>query len=168
MTKARGAPITVRRATLADLPTVLELRLALLREHGGNRVYKRLRADAEERAERLYSAQLQATGEAIFLAERGREVVGILRCVQTAGSPLLTPSQYGYVSSAYVRPSARRAGVLHLLLAAAEAWCAERGLTELRLHNAADSETANAAWEAMGFEIVEHMRVRDISRREGS
>jgi ribosomal protein S18 acetylase RimI-like enzyme len=159
--------ITVRRATLADLPAVLEMRLALLREHGDNRVYRRLRADAEERAERLYSAQLQATNEVIFLAERGREVVGILRCVLSAGSPLLSPAQYGYVSSAYVRPTARRAGVLRLLLDAAETWCGERGLTEIRLHNAADNPTANAAWDAMGFEIVEYMRVREIRLESG-
>ena len=158
--------IAVRRATLADLPAVLELRLALLREHGNNRIYKRLRADAEARAERLYAAQLQSESEAMFLAERGDQVVGILRCVQTAGSPLLSPAQYGYVSSVYVRPSVRRSGVLRRLLSAAETWCSERGLREMRLHNAADNSAANAAWDAMGFEVVEHLRVREIARHD--
>ena len=152
----------MRRATLADLPLVLELRLALLREHGNNRVYRRLRSDAPARAEKLYAAQLQSPTEAMFLAQQGREVVGILRCVQSAGSPLLMPPQYAYVSSVYVRPRARRGGVLRALLAAAEAWCAERGLTEMRLHNAADNPEANAAWGALGFEVVEVMRVREL------
>ena len=162
MTARPVTATTVRRATLADLPVVLELRLALLREHGGNRIYRRLRSDAPARAEKLYAAQLQSATEAMFLAQHGREVVGILRCVQSAGSPLLLPSQYGYVSSVYVRPRARRAGVLRALLAAAEEWCAEHGLTEMRLHNAADNPEANAAWAAMGFEIVEVMRVREL------
>ena len=34
-----------------------------------------------------------------------------LRCMLAAGSPLLLPERYGYVSSAYVRPAARRRGV---------------------------------------------------------
>lgn len=164
MTASTGAATTVRRATLADLAVVVELRIALLREHGGNLVYRRLRSDAAARAEKLYAAQLQSPTEAVFLAQRGQEVVGILRCVQSAGSPLLVPAQYAYVSSVYVRPQARRGGVLRSLLTAAEAWCAERGLTEMRLHNAADNPGANAAWEALGFEIVEVMRVRELER----
>jgi aminoglycoside 6'-N-acetyltransferase I len=59
----------------------------------------------------------------------------------------------------YVIPAARRRGVLRALLAAAAAWCKSRGLTEMRLHNPADSDVANAAWEALGFTIVEHLRV---------
>ena len=164
MTALPGTATTVRRATLADLPVVTELRLELLREHGNNRIYRRLRSDAPARAEKLYAAQLQSPTEAMFLAQRGRDVVGVLRCVQSPGSPLLMPPQYAYVSSVYVRPRARRGGVLRSLLAAAEAWCAERGLTEMRLHNAADNPDANAAWEAMGFEIVEVMRVRELER----
>jgi ribosomal protein S18 acetylase RimI-like enzyme len=51
------------------------------------------------------------------------------------------------------------------LLAAADRWCAERGLDEMRLHNAADNPLANAAWEALGFEVVEHLRVRKLTSR---
>lgn len=162
MTARRRPLVSIRRATLADLPIVLELRLALLREHGDNPVYRRLRPDAPARAERLYTAQLQSPTETMFLAERGDEVVGILRCVQSVGSPLLTPEQYGYISSVYVKPSARRSGVLRELLAAAERWCDERGLTEMRLHNAAGNGAANAAWDAMGFEVVEVLRIRSV------
>ncbi len=149
----------MRPATEHDLPVVLELRLALLREHRANPIYRQLRADAPARARQLFAAQLRSPNEVILLAEVGGEVVGILRCVQSSGLPLLLPAQYGYISSVYVVPSARRHGVLHALLAEAVAWCKARGLTEMRLHNAAESEVANAAWEALGFKIVEHLRV---------
>ena len=79
--------------------------------------------------------------------------------------PLLDPAQYAYVSSVYVLPNARERGVLHAMLAAADAWCVERGLDEMRLHNAADNPLANAAWEALGFEVVEHLRVRSLGPR---
>jgi len=154
-----AAPI-VRPATLDDLDTVVALRLALLREHARNVVYGRLRDDAPQRARRLFASQIESTHEVTLLAERRGRAVGILRCVEATGSPLLHPARYAYVSSVYVAPSARRSGVLRALMAAAEAWSRERGLAEMRLHNAADNPVAGATWEAMGFEVVEVLRVR--------
>jgi len=155
--------ITVRTASMADLPLIVELRLALLREHGDNPIYERLRPDAPDRARRLFAAQLRSPDEVIFLAEMHGEVSGILRCIQTGGLPLLFPATHGYISSVYVVPRARRRGVLRALLAAAIEWCETRGLTELRLHNASDNAIANAAWDALGFRVVEHLRVRRLA-----
>ena len=163
--RARATPAAVRVATPADLPVVVELRLALLREHRDSPLYGRLRPDARQRAERLYAAQLASPGEVIFLAEIEGAAVGILRCMAAQGAPLLLPERYGYISSVYVRPSARRRGVLRVLLAAAERWCLDRGLDELRLHNAAENAVANATWAAFGFEPVELLRVRPLRRR---
>ena len=150
--------VQVRPATPADLAFVVELRLALLREHGNNPIYARLRADAPERARRIFSAQLSSPNERIFLAESDGTVIGIIRCVESTGSPLLDPARYAYISSAYVRPEARRRGALRALVAAARNWCAERGLDEARLHSVADDEGSNRAWDALGFDVVEHMR----------
>ena len=105
------ATITVRRARPSDLSHVVRLRLALLHEHGEHPVYSRLRKDAEKRAHEMFASQLVSPGEVIFLAERDGEVVGILRCVESLASPLLEPPRYGYVSSVYVTPEARRHGV---------------------------------------------------------
>ena len=154
--------LRLRRATVDDLPVVLELRFSLLREHADNPLYGRLRRDARERAERLYAAQLAAAGELTLLAEWRGTVVGILRCMVGQGSPLMHPERYGYIASVYVRPPYRRRGVLRALLAAAERWSAQQGLTELRLHNAVDSTLANASWEALGFEAVEVLRIRPV------
>lgn len=154
--------LSVRPATPGDLDVVTELRIALLREHAGNAIYGRLRRDAEQKARPLYAAQLRSTQEVILLAETGERTVGILRCVDTLGSPLLEPSRYGYVSSVYVRPTARRSGVLRALLDSAERWARGRGLTELRLHNAADNDLAASTWEGLGFTIVEQLRLRPI------
>ena len=132
--------------------------MALLREHRGNPIYARLRGDAPERARRIFAAQLSSPNERIFLAESDGTVVGIIRCVESAGSPLLEPARYAYISSAYVRPEARRRGALRALVAASRHWCAERGLDEARLHSVAGDEGSNRAWDALGFEVVEHMR----------
>lgn len=163
--RLRVGGVTVRVATPKDLDVVVELRLALLREHADSPLYGRLRPDARRRAERMYAAQLATPGEVIFLAEEGRETLGILRCLAAQGAPLLLPERYGYISSVYVRPRARRRGVLRALMDAAERWCEERGLDELRLHNAAENDVANATWAALGFAPVEVLRTRPLRRR---
>jgi ribosomal protein S18 acetylase RimI-like enzyme len=158
-------PVRIRQATTADLDVVVALRLALLREHGTNAVYGRLRDDAPARARRLFGTQLASAGEVTFLAERDGEAVGIARCMESTGSPLLDPPRYGYLGSVYVVPTARRSGIMRALLAAGETWCARRGLGELRLHSTADHEGSNAAWDALGFTVVEHLRIRPIGDR---
>jgi GNAT superfamily N-acetyltransferase len=158
--------IRVREAVPRDLDAVVALRLALLREHPDHPVYGRLRTDVTARARELFAAQLRSTMEAIFLAESAGEVVGILRCVESIGSPLLEPARYAYVSSVYVRPELRRRGVLRALLRAAERWSRARGLDQMRLHNVAGSAMAEAAWSSLGFAVVEQVRVRDLNRRD--
>jgi GNAT superfamily N-acetyltransferase len=152
----------VRQATLADLETVVAMRLDLLREYADHPVYGRLRDDANARAHEMYRAQLVAQDQAIFLADRNDRAIGILRCVDALGSPLLDPVRYCYVSSVYVAPRARRTGVLHALFDAATNWARARGLTEMRLHNAITDARAVAAWDALGFSVVEQVRTRGI------
>lgn len=160
--RAADPTVVVRPATIADLDTVVDLRLALLREHRGNPLYEHLRPDAPARARRLFAAQIRSPDDAILLAEREGRVVGILRCVKTGGLPLLYPDTHAYVSSVYVLPAERQRGTLRALLDAAIAWAKARGLFELRLHSAVDNAAANAAWEALGFRIAEHLRIRRL------
>ncbi|HEU4723427.1 MAG TPA: GNAT family N-acetyltransferase [Gemmatimonadaceae bacterium] len=153
----------VRPATPRDLDAVVALRIALLREHPNHPIYGRLRSEVDRRARELFAAQIRSRTETIFLAELAGEVIGILRCVESIGSPLLEPTRYAYVSSAYVRPDVRRRGVLRALLAEAERWSRARGLDQMRLHNVAGSEAAERAWDALGFAVVEQVRLRSLS-----
>ena len=118
--------------------------------------------DAERRARRLFAGQLVSATETLILAEHGAEAVGILRCADIEGSPLLLPERYAYASSADVTPEWRRRGVLRQLLAAAEEWAARRGLTEMRLSAASDRESTLAAWRALGFVQAEQLQVRTL------
>lgn len=156
------ADISVRRAGVDDLDTVVELRLALLREYGDHPLYGNLRPDARERAYELYRTQLKSPHETIFVAELGPRIVGLMRCVDMPSSPLLFPERYCYVSSVYVRPTERRKGVLRALLATADQWCEEQGIDEMRLHNSASAIVAEQAWSALGFNLVEQVRRRTL------
>lgn len=160
------AEVRVRQASPDDLDLVVALRLALITEHRDNIIYGRTHRDMRSRAEKLFLAQLRSPREITLLAERAGQLAGILRCVDSAGHPLLYPDRYGYISSVFVRPEARRHGVLRAMLSAAERWCRARGLDELRLHNAADNPLSNASWEALGFGIAEHLRIRRLAAEE--
>ena len=48
-------------------------------------------------------------------------------------------------------------------MAEVERWCRARGLEQMRLHNVAGSEAAEGAWDALGFAIVEQVRLRAVS-----
>jgi GNAT superfamily N-acetyltransferase len=63
----------------------------------------------------------------------------------------------------YVRPEARRRGVLRALVREAERWSRARGLEQMRLHNVAGSIEAEGAWEALGFAVVEQVRLRSLA-----
>ncbi len=154
--------IEVRRATIADLDTVIELRLALLREYSNHPIYGRLHPEAEERARPVFLHQIQSPDQAIFLAAHDGRIAGITRCVDTKGSPLLMPDRYFYVTSVYVIPELRRHGILSALVERVEQWSTERGLTEMRLHNSTLNAATRAAWDGLGFEINEEVRLKHI------
>lgn len=156
--------ISVRRATLDDLDTVIALRIALLREYAGHPIYGRLHPEAESRARPLFEQQIQSPDQAIFLAARAGDIAGIGRCVDSKGSPLLLPDRYCYVTSVYVKPEHRRHRVLSALMEHIEDWATRRGLGELRLHNSVLHAHARAAWDQLGFEINEEVRLKHIGR----
>jgi ribosomal protein S18 acetylase RimI-like enzyme len=157
-----SARVLVRRANLADAHRIAELRLALLDEHKVNAIYSRVRRDAPARALDLTREQLASERQAMFVAIRGQRIVGVLRCIEQRGHRLLRPARYALISTVYIEPPERRQGVLHSLMDAATAWSRERGLREMRLQNAIDNPLAVAAWEALGFRVVEQIRLRTL------
>ena len=154
--------IRVRTATLADAQRIAELRLSLLAHHKNNPIYSRVRGDARPRAVDLTEEQLASTSQVMFVAVRGERILGVLRCIEQRGHRLLRPARYAHIGTVYVVPSARRQGVLRALLDAAITWCRERGLKEMRLQNAIDNPLAMAAWESLGFRVVEQIRLRRL------
>jgi GNAT superfamily N-acetyltransferase len=154
--------VIVRPAGLLDIETIVRFRIALLKEHAANPIYGRLRADAAERAHRTTPMYLASGREITWIAMDGKTPVGMLRCIEGRGSPLLRPARFGYIASVFVSQSHRRRGILHQLVDAATIWCRNRGITEMRLHSTPENEAANVAWERLGFGTVEYLRRREI------
>jgi GNAT superfamily N-acetyltransferase len=162
---AHDGVIAVRRATRDDATVITEMRLALLEEERDHPLFTDPPPDVVRRARALSDHQLEGQRETFFLAFDGEPVVGMLRCLEARGSPLAGPARYAMVTSAYVRPTHRRRGVLRALLGAADDWCRSRGLGEMRLHCGLTNDAGNATWDSLGFDPVEVLRRRYVPAR---
>jgi GNAT superfamily N-acetyltransferase len=160
--QAAATRVRIREATTADVDRLAEMRLALVTAHPGHLVYGPLRPNALEICRELTARQFRSRRQTVFVAVRGRRIIGMLRCVDAPGHRMFRPARHGYVTMVFVEPDARRRGVLRALLARAIRWCKQRGLDQMRLHNAAGNLLAEAAWESLGFRVVEHARLKHI------
>jgi aminoglycoside 6'-N-acetyltransferase I len=154
--------LEVRAATSSDLDAIVLLRMALLHEEAKSNLVARLRPDAPQRARALFAAELASERGITLLASIAGQAIGVVRCSTSRSAELVSPSRYAYLSWAWVRPEYRRQGVLRALVAAAEQWSRERGLSEMRLRVTMDNAVGDAAWSALGFAPVELVRRRPI------
>lgn len=90
---------------------------------------------------------------AVFVVDRGTPTLGgfIEVSVRSRVDGAMS-DRVGYVEGWYVAPELRGRGVGQQLMAAAERWTVERGLTELGSDVELDNEGSLRAHEALGFE----------------
>lgn len=138
--------VSVRRATPKDLDVIVPLRAALRREDPSPLREPTLDDDGGELVA-LTRRQLGDARQLWLLAERGAPC-GVLRCAIVRRDDT---APYAVLTTAYVIPTARRAGVLRQLVEGATAWAASQGVTEVRLRTNAPNAAAAAAWGALGF-----------------
>ena len=149
---------------MADLAAVTAMRVALLREEIRNPFFANPHPDATLQAERLTRAELGAPGQTFLVATRDGVTVGMLRCRAVQRTPLVEDVRQGVVTTVYVLPSQRRTGVLRALLRAADQWCREEKLPEMRLQCALTNDAGRKAWESLGFEPAEVLYLREVPR----
>jgi GNAT superfamily N-acetyltransferase len=162
--RSEAARPFVRRAGADDVAAIVDMRLALLREELRAPLHRHAHPDAARRARRLTERQLAGAREVVFVAEIGGAPVGMLRCAMVRASPMVRPSRYALLTTAYVRPAHRRRGVLRVLVRAALRWCRAAGLAEMRLHCALTNHGGASAWRALGFEPAEVLHRRVIAK----
>ncbi len=166
--KVRATQVAVRRAQAGDLDAVVAMRTALIESSRSNPINRRLRRDFGDLARPLFASHLEDPRCLTLLALAGERPIGMLRCMLSAANPLHDPPRHGYVLSVYVEPAHRRGGVLSALMRHADAWCAQQGAAEMRLHCGVENRVGNAAWKALGFEAAEVLRVRRIPQQRAS
>ncbi len=132
--------VSVRRATEADQPGLRELWEEFEAEVPAPPEFVETWDDEWQDV----AADIAGRG-AVFLAEDDDGVLGSVRARMLAGD-------VWHIVFAYVRPSARRQGLLKQLIAPVLAEGRSRGSTRVTLDVMADNSAGVAAWKRLGFE----------------
>ncbi|MFD0205279.1 MULTISPECIES: GNAT family N-acetyltransferase [Saccharothrix] len=146
---------TVRRATTADLETVLGLALAELRYSSmvGSTVH---RPDAAALKRRTLADRLAAGGPA-WLAERDGIAVALAECAVVTSEPgnwtatRLPPGRWGYVNCVSVLPGARGTGIGRQLMAHAHRELHRLGTVGTYLYYNPPNPLSSVFWPRQGY-----------------
>lgn len=145
--------ITIRHATLADLPRLLQYRRAMAEEMDGsdeiamNRMMTAL--------EPYLRAAMPEGRWHSWIAEPGG--CGSVEIVQWVPGRLDPTPRRVWIHSVYIEPSFRRRGIGRRLTETMVTWCREQGFHWIYLHA---SEQGRPLYESLGFERSTEMRLK--------
>lgn len=148
--KAKASTVTVRRAAPADIPTLVELRLALFRDLGS--VARTDEAPALAEAIRTYMDRNMASGRyLVWVAEADDAIIATASVVLLEKMPSAhNPSgMEAYVMSVYTTPAYRRLGAGEAVMRAILAFTQEQGISRVSLHA---SDHGRPLYERLGFQ----------------
>ena len=147
------ADIIVRRATRADARELGTLGGMLMRTHYAFDQQRFMSpGDAPEAGYgRFLASQLGDTESAVFVAERGGEVLGYVYVGLEPQSWKELREAAGFIHDVAVAEHGRRLGVARALVDAAMAWLREQGAPRVLLWSAAPNDAAQRLFESLGF-----------------
>jgi GNAT superfamily N-acetyltransferase len=136
--------VSVRRMAPNDVPASR----ALLRQLG-------YPMDAQE-VRRRYEAVAMSRDHILMVAEQGGSVIALCH---TFARPALDKPPEAVVQALVVDPASRALGVGKMMMAAVEAWAADRGYTSVTLGSSVSRSDAHAFYEAIGYarEATSHL-----------
>lgn len=138
--------MTVRKATVEDLETVLDL----AHEFFVSSQYAEFEGD-RGRLAGVFTQVLELG--VIFLAEDDSGVAGFL--VLVAIPHLFSGTHYAEELAWFVRPRARGSSAAWRLMAAGQEWCRQRQLSSWRMVAPTDSPTVGELYRRLGFSEFE-------------
>jgi GNAT superfamily N-acetyltransferase len=150
---AENGFLTIRKATLADLPLLLSYRRAMAEEmdRAHEPAVNRMIAALEPY---LRSAIPEGRWHSWIAEPGGCGSVEVVQWVPGRQDP--TPRR-AWIHSLYVEPAFRRHGIGRRLTATITAWCREQGFEWVYLHA---SEQGRPLYESLGFLTSSEMRLK--------
>lgn len=103
-------------------------------------------------------------GHAVYVAVAGGQVAGF---VSVSERTHFTGQVDAYVGELGVRPDMERRGIATALMAAAQAWAADRGRPFLTLETGAANQPARSLYRALGFQEEDVRLTKTITPRPG-
>ena len=145
--------LTVRRATIADVPALGELGAMLMRTHYefDSSRFMAPGDDAEEGYAWFLGTQLHEADVVVFVAERAGEVAGYIYAGIEPLSWKELRDECGFIHDVVVHERGRGTGVASKLIEAAVEWLASRGMPRVMLWTAHPNTDAQRLFERLGF-----------------
>lgn len=148
-----AATPTIRRATIADLPAIVDRWTELMAAHTDLDPVLYGTADHAPGTYRAFVRRhLGKTNAIVLVAERDGAICGYLLGGQGRRSPIYAVGVVGMIFDLAVQPQARRLGVGRALVDAAFAWFDARGLSHVQVNFSTCNPSASAFWPALGFQ----------------
>jgi adenine phosphoribosyltransferase len=156
---------TIRQATKADFDPIG----AVFAEE--NAFHTDLLPDRFQIAEPImthawFDAILEDENQALLVAERREEIVGVLLAVIEASpnDPICRPRRYAYVAELAVAEGYRRQGIGRALMQAAERWAVSQGVNEIELNVWEANAGAITFYERLGYETIQRRMKRTLNQ----
>jgi ribosomal protein S18 acetylase RimI-like enzyme len=143
--------ITIRKATMEDMPSVLKLWASLMEFHRNLSKNFELADDAENAWESFARKQLDESDSLLIVAEVGDHIIGYSLASIQSNIPVFKIKQYGVIYDFFVAGAFRRKRVGRKLFDFTRKWFARKGIEHLQVSVAHRNPAAQGFWRAMGF-----------------
>ena len=159
-----GLPI--RNARRGDIPSLLLLWTAMMKENAEADARLAIHARAREHMASEFAAWVQDPKRFLVVAEEGgRLVVGFAAGAVVPGAGWQEPERLGQITDCYVVPPRRRQGIGRRLVGRVIDLLYEKGIDTVRVAVATRNEASHAFWRSMGWSDLEVVLERPAPRR---
>jgi len=144
--------ITMREAIEDDFDRLMELKLLAKEEEFRLSATLRPPSETREHYARYLRQDLADENRAVFIAEEGGQIAGVILAKTICVLPIHRLPTRGYMSNLYVRESFRKRGIGEKLVRCGLTWLTERGvpLVSVEIHTA--NPASLALHRKLGFE----------------
>ncbi|MFQ6043971.1 MAG: GNAT family N-acetyltransferase, partial [Candidatus Poribacteria bacterium] len=143
--------VTIRKATMKDIPSVLKLWKRLMAFHRNLSEYFEVADDAEEMWESFAIKQLDERDSLLIVAEIDGDIVGFSLSSIQSNIPVFKIKRYGVIYDFFVDEAFRNRGIGRKLFDYAKKWFEKKSVEHLQLSVAHHNPVAQEFWRAMGF-----------------
>ncbi len=156
--------VRVRRATDDDYDAVCELFDEMDAPHRHNlpHIFQKPGGPARERD--AYLGLISDENVTIFVAERGKEVVGVVHVFVRDAPPLpiFVPRHYAVVDGIVVRSTHQNQGIGKMLMDKAQDWALTKGASCIELNVYEFNEAAISFYQTLGYQTLSRKMSKDL------
>ncbi len=149
----------VRKATEADLDSIVKLGRKLNEYHEKFDGFYWLKEDIEEKLREFYSKNISSENTLLLVAEIDGEIVGFTLGKIQKYPPIFQIEEFGYLSDTFVKEEYRRKRIGEKLTHEMLEWFKSRGMKRVELSVDVRNKIGVSAWTKFGFEPF-HYRMK--------